>query len=171
MILLAVLAGIILWNYCHLITYHSWLILGVVSVFCYHEFVNKVHQIETSTAVSLYVGMHGCDCWLCYFWATCYRLSCVTWMALQQLGVSGESFQNAARELLEWCSDVRAFQPHFEQRLLGCLLVSSRRDHVTAHLECWILKQFAEYVNYWQPLIARIGSKIYIYLYSPETAA
>jgi len=31
--------------------------LGVVSVFCYHEFVNKVHQIETSTAVSLSVGM------------------------------------------------------------------------------------------------------------------
>jgi len=45
-------------------------------------------------------------------------------MTLQQLGVPGESFQNAARELLEWCSDVRAFQPHFEQRLLGCLLVS-----------------------------------------------
>jgi len=43
---------------------------------------------------------------------------------LQQLGVPAESFQNAARELLEWCSDVRAFQPHFEQRLLGCLLVS-----------------------------------------------
>ena len=45
---------------------------------------------------------------------------------MQQLGVPGESFQNAARELLEWCSDVRAFQPHFEQRLLGCLLVSLR---------------------------------------------
>ena len=45
-------------------------------------------------------------------------------VGLQQLGVPGESFQNAARELLEWCSDVRAFQPHFEQRLLGCLLVS-----------------------------------------------
>jgi len=47
---------------------------------------------------------------------------------LQQLGVPGESFQNAARELLEWCSDVRAFQPHFEQRLLGCILVSLSSD-------------------------------------------
>ena len=51
--------------------------------------------------------------------------SCLT---LQQLGVPGESFQNAARELLEWCSDVRAFQPHFEQRLLGCILVSNVRN-------------------------------------------
>jgi len=54
-----------------------------------------------------------------------FKLVACARLALQQLGVPGESFQNAARELLEWCSDVRAFQPHFEQRLLGCILVSN----------------------------------------------
>lgn len=34
------------------------------------------------------------------------------------------AFQNAARELLEWCSDVRAFQEPFEQTLISCLTVS-----------------------------------------------
>ena len=32
-------------------------------------------------------------------------------------------FQNAARELLEWCSDVRAFQAPFEANLMHCLTV------------------------------------------------
>ena len=32
-------------------------------------------------------------------------------------------FQNAARELLEWCSDNRAFQTPFEEGLMGCLTV------------------------------------------------
>ncbi|XP_023210182.1 zinc finger MIZ domain-containing protein 1-like [Centruroides sculpturatus] len=35
-------------------------------------------------------------------------------------------FQNAARELLEWCSDSRAFQKVFEQNLIGCLTVVSQ---------------------------------------------
>ncbi|XP_035211791.1 zinc finger MIZ domain-containing protein 1-like isoform X2 [Stegodyphus dumicola] len=35
-------------------------------------------------------------------------------------------FQNAARELLEWCGDSRAFQKAFEQSLMGCLTVVSR---------------------------------------------
>lgn len=35
------------------------------------------------------------------------------------------TFQNAARELLEWCGDARAFQPAYEQNLMGCLTVSS----------------------------------------------
>ncbi|RUS85312.1 hypothetical protein EGW08_006913, partial [Elysia chlorotica] len=35
--------------------------------------------------------------------------------------VSG--FQAAARELLEWCSDQRAFQLQFEDSLMGCLTV------------------------------------------------
>ncbi len=33
-------------------------------------------------------------------------------------------FVNAARELLEWCSDTRAFQKPFEESLIGCLTVS-----------------------------------------------
>ena len=32
-------------------------------------------------------------------------------------------FQNAARELLDWCSDLRAFQRAFENSLLSCLTV------------------------------------------------
>ncbi|PVD39461.1 hypothetical protein C0Q70_02092 [Pomacea canaliculata] len=35
-------------------------------------------------------------------------------------------FQNAARELLEWCSDTRAFQLQFEEGLMGCLTVVSK---------------------------------------------
>ena len=34
------------------------------------------------------------------------------------------TFQNAARELLEWCGDARAFQPAYEANLMGCLTVS-----------------------------------------------
>ena len=33
-------------------------------------------------------------------------------------------FQNAARELLDWCSDSRAFQEPFENTLISCLTVS-----------------------------------------------
>ncbi|KAK7475181.1 hypothetical protein BaRGS_00033582, partial [Batillaria attramentaria] len=36
------------------------------------------------------------------------------------------AFQNSARELLEWCSDTRAFQPQFEDGLMGCLTVVVR---------------------------------------------
>ncbi|KAL8577624.1 hypothetical protein ACOMHN_020233 [Nucella lapillus] len=39
---------------------------------------------------------------------------------------SAQSFQNAARELLEWCSDSRAFQLHFEDSLMGCLTPASQ---------------------------------------------
>lgn len=67
---------------------------------------------------------------VCFLWlSVIFNNNLATVMMLQQLGVPGESFQNAARELLEWCSDVRAFQPHFEQRLLGCLLVSLCTKH------------------------------------------
>ncbi|XP_064631687.1 zinc finger MIZ domain-containing protein 1-like isoform X2 [Lineus longissimus] len=49
------------------------------------------------------------------------RLQCI------KQGLSSPSgFQNAARELLEWCSDARAFQRPFEQGLIGCLTVVSR---------------------------------------------
>ncbi|XP_035389694.1 zinc finger MIZ domain-containing protein 1-like isoform X2 [Electrophorus electricus] len=36
------------------------------------------------------------------------------------------NFQTAATELLDWCSDQRAFQRPFEQSLMGCLTVVSR---------------------------------------------
>ncbi|CAH1246868.1 ZMIZ1 [Branchiostoma lanceolatum] len=49
------------------------------------------------------------------------RLQCIK----QQLS-SPQGFQNAARELLEWCADPRAFQRPFEQSLIGCLTVVSR---------------------------------------------
>ena len=32
----------------------------------------------------------------------------------------------AARELLDWCSDVRAFQPQYEMGLMSCLQVVSQ---------------------------------------------
>uniref|UniRef100_A0A0L8HBK3 ZMIZ1 N-terminal domain-containing protein n=1 Tax=Octopus bimaculoides TaxID=37653 RepID=A0A0L8HBK3_OCTBM len=47
------------------------------------------------------------------------RLQCIK----QQLA-STSGFQSAARELLEWCSDTRAFQRPFENGLMGCLTVS-----------------------------------------------
>ncbi|XP_031562916.1 zinc finger MIZ domain-containing protein 1-like isoform X5 [Actinia tenebrosa] len=39
---------------------------------------------------------------------------------------SPQGFQTAARELLEWCGDVRAFQRPFEGNLMGCLTVVSQ---------------------------------------------
>src|SRR6218665_1290101 len=42
---------------------------------------------------------------------------------LQHL-LGASSFRTAARELLEWCLDERAFQPHFEAGLISCLTVS-----------------------------------------------
>ncbi|KAL3876462.1 hypothetical protein ACJMK2_034306 [Sinanodonta woodiana] len=36
------------------------------------------------------------------------------------------AFQSAARELLEWCSDPRAFQKSFENSLIACLTVVSQ---------------------------------------------
>ena len=33
---------------------------------------------------------------------------------------------SAARELLDWCGDVRAFQPQYEHGLMGCLQVISQ---------------------------------------------
>lgn len=49
------------------------------------------------------------------------RLNCIK----QHLS-SPTGFQNAARELLEWCSDLRAFQPPFEGSLISCLTIVSR---------------------------------------------
>jgi len=34
------------------------------------------------------------------------------------------TFQAAARELLDWCGDPRAFQPSYEANLMNCLTVS-----------------------------------------------
>ena len=46
------------------------------------------------------------------------RLQCIK----QHLS-SPQGFQTSARELLEWCGDVRAFQRAFESNLMGCLTV------------------------------------------------
>ena len=46
------------------------------------------------------------------------RLECIR-RDLSSMG----TFQNAARELLEWCGDARAFQPSYETNLMGCLTV------------------------------------------------
>lgn len=35
------------------------------------------------------------------------------------------TFQSAARELLEWCGDARAFQQAYERNLMECLTVRS----------------------------------------------
>jgi len=43
-------------------------------------------------------------------------------LCVQHLQVAS-AFQSAARELLEWCSDTRAFQWQFENNLLACLTV------------------------------------------------
>ena len=37
-----------------------------------------------------------------------------------------QGFMSAARELLEWCSDIRAFQPQYEMGLMVCLQAVSR---------------------------------------------
>ncbi|CAI8037820.1 Zinc finger MIZ domain-containing protein 1 [Geodia barretti] len=37
-----------------------------------------------------------------------------------------QGFISAARELLDWCGDVRAFQPHYEMGLMMCLQAVSR---------------------------------------------
>ena len=41
------------------------------------------------------------------------------------------SFQSAARELLEWCGDARAFQIAYESNLMSCLTVSKYHNSVT----------------------------------------
>lgn len=46
-------------------------------------------------------------------------------VSFQALGTPN-AFQGAARELLEWCGDPRAFQQAFEQNLIGCLTVSKQ---------------------------------------------
>ena len=48
------------------------------------------------------------------------RLQCIQ----RDLGAL-PTFQSAARELLEWCGDARAFQPAYEQNLMGCLTVGN----------------------------------------------
>ena len=52
-----------------------------------------------------------------------------------------QGFQNAARELLEWCSDVRAFQAPFEENLIGCLTVGIAFEMVLT----FVLLYFFEY--------------------------
>ncbi|XP_076327958.1 zinc finger MIZ domain-containing protein 1-like [Tachypleus tridentatus] len=45
---------------------------------------------------------------------------------IKQALSSPSGFYKAARELMEWCSDVRAFQTVFEESLLNCLTVVCR---------------------------------------------
>ncbi|XP_038060556.1 zinc finger MIZ domain-containing protein 1-like [Patiria miniata] len=52
---------------------------------------------------------------------TTERLICIK----QQLS-HPSTFTTAARELLEWCADPRAFQRSFEPGLIGCLTIVSR---------------------------------------------
>lgn len=47
-------------------------------------------------------------------------------LCIKQHLSSPNGFQSAARELLEWCSDSRAFQGTFEQSLINCLTVVSQ---------------------------------------------
>ncbi|XP_035220608.1 zinc finger MIZ domain-containing protein 1-like isoform X2 [Stegodyphus dumicola] len=49
------------------------------------------------------------------------RLHCI-----KEALTTPSAFQGAARELLEWCGDPRAFQKVFEQNLIGCLTVISQ---------------------------------------------
>ncbi|GAB6028487.1 Zinc finger MIZ domain-containing protein 1, variant 2 [Chamberlinius hualienensis] len=46
------------------------------------------------------------------------RLVCI-----KQALATTNGFQSAARELLEWCGDTRAFQKAFELNLIGCLTI------------------------------------------------
>ncbi|GFY30012.1 RNA-directed DNA polymerase from mobile element jockey [Trichonephila clavipes] len=46
---------------------------------------------------------------------------------------NSSGFQNAARELLEWCGDSRAFQQPFEQSLMGCLMFPKKGDLFLGH--------------------------------------
>lgn len=54
------------------------------------------------------------------------RLCCI-----QKQLQSPSTFHTAAEELLEWCSDIRAFQPHYEDGLIKCLLVSIQEENKT----------------------------------------
>lgn len=46
------------------------------------------------------------------------------YICVLQLVADPQNFQAAGRELLEWCSDTRAFSPKFEPYLMECLEVS-----------------------------------------------
>ena len=52
------------------------------------------------------------------------------------------SFQSAARELLEWCGDARAFQIAYESNLMSCLTVSENPEAVVQR--CSVKKVFLE---------------------------
>ena len=58
-------------------------------------------------------------------------------MCIQRTLGDPESFKVAATELLEWCSDVRAFQPCFEQGLMNCLSVSTVRTPCMVGVLCY----------------------------------
>lgn len=64
---------------------------------------------------------------------------------LQHLSSPG-GFQNAARELLEWCSDARAFQKPFEGSLIACLTVSTMFYMFFIVLHALLLFQLKEYL-------------------------
>jgi len=52
-------------------------------------------------------------------------------LCLQQLISDPMSFQSTARELLEWCSDCRAFTTDFEVALIDCLQVKQPQRELT----------------------------------------
>lgn len=45
-------------------------------------------------------------------------------LCIQQYLENPTTFASSAKELLDWCKDVRAFQRPFEPGLMGCLTVS-----------------------------------------------
>ncbi len=77
-------------------------------------------QYKYTHLVHMCLCLYG-DYQLCVHCLLCYVMTIVC--RLQQLSAPS-TFESAARELLEWCSDIRAFQPHFEQALFDCLTVS-----------------------------------------------
>lgn len=45
---------------------------------------------------------------------------------IQQQLMQPHGFVSAIKELLDWCADIRAFQPQYENGLMGCLNTVNR---------------------------------------------
>ena len=65
------------------------------------------------------------QCLYTLFFFSSLLLAIILQVIRQQLGTT-QGFVSAAKELLDWCSDVRAFQPQYENGLMGCLQTVSR---------------------------------------------
>lgn len=70
------------------------------------------------------------------------RLKCI-----QRDLSSMQTFQGAARELLEWCGDARAFQPAYEQNLMHCLTVWNMFHCVYSHVMNILVAGMRDVVN------------------------